>query len=278
MKLRVVRWLGRRVFPAGGIRARAYPGVELWLHPRDWIEYLILRGDAYEPRTLDFIAANLRPGDVAMLAGVNFGLHAVVAARAVGSTGRVIGVEPQPAARRRAADNLELNALANRVEIVDAALGAHDGQAKMAWADSANPGAASLFDTGDGFVAHVRPIADIVLERRISAVRLLLLDVQGYESFALAGLGALRPDIVAVEVDPPFLAKAGVTPEALAAQLAELGYALHDLSGALVGPAGPAGGWRELPERNLIGVASGVAARWNAPPADRVSYTVRHSS
>ena len=49
-------------------------GLRLYLHPRDWIEYLLLRGDDYEPRTLDFLSANLRPGDGAIVKFVSLAL------------------------------------------------------------------------------------------------------------------------------------------------------------------------------------------------------------
>ena len=55
----------------------------MWLNPIDWIEYLMLRDGSYEPLTLDFLQRNLRPSESAILAGVNNGLHSIVAARAV---------------------------------------------------------------------------------------------------------------------------------------------------------------------------------------------------
>jgi hypothetical protein len=138
MKYRVVQWLGRRVIPERGIRAPAHPDLELYLHPRDWIEYQLLRGGRYEPLTLAFLSANLRPGDAAVLAGVNFGQHVAVAARAVGPSGLVVGVEPQPAALLRAARNLRLNGLAAQVRLVSAALGRTDALLPMRWSQPEN--------------------------------------------------------------------------------------------------------------------------------------------
>ena len=54
-KYRMIRWLGRHVFPTDGIKHRAYRDIKLYLHPRDWLEYWLLRGEAYEPLTLKFI-------------------------------------------------------------------------------------------------------------------------------------------------------------------------------------------------------------------------------
>jgi hypothetical protein len=110
-KLRFVRLLSRTVLPHEGILSRVEPGLRLRLHPDDWIEYTLLRGLPYEPLTLEFIESNLSPGDGSIFAGVNFGLHVAIAARAVGPQGLVLGIEPQPNALLRARENLALNGL-----------------------------------------------------------------------------------------------------------------------------------------------------------------------
>ncbi len=187
-KYRIVRWLGRHVFPDNGIDCVVYPNIRLALHPRDWIEYLLLRGAAYEPRTLDFLANNLTEGDAALLAGVNFGLHVAVAARAVGASGTVIGVEPQPRALLRAAENLRTNGLLDRVRLVSAALGNDETFAPMAWSAPDNPGAASLLDEGAGFVTPIVRLSRLIEAIAPKPLRILLLDVQGFEARVLGGL------------------------------------------------------------------------------------------
>ena len=149
MKYRVVCWLGRHVFPTRGISGITSSRITLLLHPRDWIEYLFLRGDAYEPFTLEFLELNLKSGELAMFAGVNFGLHTLVAARAVGAEGRIIGIEPQPLSVIRSHENYILNGFSERIQIVTAALGAAEGFVKMAWSSPENTGSASLLIDGD---------------------------------------------------------------------------------------------------------------------------------
>ncbi|MBA3949782.1 MAG: hypothetical protein H0X44_07545, partial [Acidobacteria bacterium] len=136
-KLRFTRWLGR-VFP-GGVRTRLAEGIVLYLSPADWIEYLLLRGEVYEPATRAFLRHNLRAGDGAVYAGVNFGLHVVDGALAVGPSGRIVGVEPQPRARTRAGRNLAANGAGAQTTIVAKALAASDGRTTMAWAPVDNP-------------------------------------------------------------------------------------------------------------------------------------------
>jgi FkbM family methyltransferase len=257
------------VFPEQGIPARVYPNIELLLHPRDWIEYLLLSGKRYEPRTLDFISANLKRGDVAVLAGVNFGLHTAVAARAVDTTGLVIGVEPQPGALLRAAENLRRNGLLQQVKLVNVALGAQDEFMHMAWASPGNSGAASLFDDGEGLMVCLVPLSRILTQLSPRKPRLLLLDVQGYEYSILKMIGNQHlPEILIVELDQDFLAKAHVTVQQLFEAITDLGYALYSLNGEAITPASCT-----IPERNVIGVLPGYAVFWPVGATDNRSNT-----
>ena len=261
-KYRMVRWLGRRVFPEQGIVCRAYPEIKLYLHPRDWIEYLLLKGEKYEPLTLAFLEKNLRAGDLAILAGVNFGLHVAVAARAVGEEGLVIGIDPQPAALLRAAQNLRINNLLQRVRLASVALGEGAALLHMAWSAPSNAGAASLFDEGDGLTVPVLPLSHIVKTLDSRKVRLLLLDVQGYESQALDGLdNDCRPEILIVEIDLEFLARANTTSVALLSKIVDLGYSLYSLNRTEETPNSSS-----FPERNVICLRKGIEVTWPKVP------------
>jgi FkbM family methyltransferase len=261
-KLRVVRALSRLI-PETGVVARVAHGLQLHLHPRDWIEYLLLRGTPYEPLTLDFMRANLEHQDAALLAGVNFGLHLAVAAQAVGRHGRVIGVEPQPAAILRARLNLRLNDLEPQVELVAAALGDAQQLTPMAWSNPDNPGAASLLDRGHGLLVPMIRLQDVLHRLEARRFRLLLLDVQGYELQALGGIDLRQgPDIAIVELDPEFLARTGTAAEEVVAPLLAAGYRLHDLHGHPISPP-----ITDLPERNLIAVRAHASVRWDEQPS-----------
>jgi FkbM family methyltransferase len=271
-KYRIVRWLGRNLFPQDGIWCQVYPGFRWLLHPRDWIEYSLLRGGAYEPHTLDFLAANLSEGDAALLAGVNFGLHVAAAARAVGALGTVIGVEPQPRAMLRAAENLRANGLLDRVRLLNAALGSEEALAPMAWSAPENPGAASLLDQGAGFVTPLLRLSRVIEGLSPKRLRLLLLDVQGFESQALSGLDADQtPDILVVEVENEFLRRANMTSEGLLNQLEGMGYALHTVDGAEAAKDAT-----EFPENNVIAVKPEARVVWKGTTAARVSSAKTH--
>ena len=258
-KFRVLQWLGQHVFPHEGIVAKVPPGVWLLLHPRDWIEYLLLRGESYEPLTIDFLLRNLTTNGGALLAGVSFGLHAVVAARAVGPGGVIVAVEPQPSSILRAAANLQLNGLATRVRIVAAALGDEFGLVPVKWAPEENRGTATLLDSGPGgFTAPVLPAETLWRAFDRQRFTLALLDVQGYEVRVLSALlPGHRPDVMICEADEALLRSAGSSITELVGLLTRFDYGVFDLFGReLNAPHG------SIPENNIVAVQKGWQAVW----------------
>jgi len=89
----------------------------------------------------------LNQGDTVVDIGANIGCFSVLAAKRVGSTGRVIAVEPGEATYRQLCRNMELNGLTN-VTPVRAAIGRHDGKARLHVHDLS--GLSSLYDSVDG--------------------------------------------------------------------------------------------------------------------------------
>lgn len=74
-----------------------------------FIEWTIFFYGHYEPEITRLIKRIVRKGNVAIDVGANIGCHALVMGRAVGETGRVIAVEPNPTVHARLADNIRLN-------------------------------------------------------------------------------------------------------------------------------------------------------------------------
>jgi FkbM family methyltransferase len=252
-KIHVARWLGRRFLPPeGGVYTLA-DGIRMQLHPRDWIEYRLLQRGSYEPVTLAFMKANLKEGQQALLAGVNIGLHVIVAARQVKGAGRVLGVEPQPASLLRARKNLILNGLSENVILLAGGLGAETGMATMSPAPEHNSGMASLVDQGSEplpFSIIIETVPELLYRLKLKRPDLMLLDVEGYELPVLRGITpSTRPRLLVVECKQDHQAKGGSSARDLFDQLTSMGYKLFDLHGR------PAAVGQELVEFNVVGVS-----------------------
>jgi FkbM family methyltransferase len=250
-KRRLERLLARAL-PADGIVAEVSHRVRLRLHPRDWIEYVLLRDGAYEPLTLTFLERNLAPGDGAALAGVNFGLHVVVASRAVGPLGRVLGADPQPSALERTAEHLALNGCPANTRLLPVALGRAEHVVPLGPPPPDNAGLAHLRTPGSGPIcAPVLTVSHAWQQAWADPrpPRLALIDVEGYESEVLAGFGdRFRPELLVIEEYDEFLRPMGSSSADLRQRLADLGYALATLTGQ------PLGDSSELPEHNIVAV------------------------
>src|SRR5437899_8756798 len=81
----------------------------------------------YNIEELDFLRAHTPQGGVFVDVGANVGTYAMVLARHVGSTGKVIAIEPHPVTHARLSFNRAASNF-TQVRLVAAAAGASDGE------------------------------------------------------------------------------------------------------------------------------------------------------
>ena len=129
----------------------------------------------------------LRRGAIVADIGANLGEYAVVAGHAVGPTGRVIAVEPNPEVRARLEWNVQLNALAN-VTIVPAALSDANGRAELHVPDG-DWGLGTLEPHGRGTVFSIttRTLDDAMTEWALPGLDVIKIDVEGHELSVFRG-------------------------------------------------------------------------------------------
>jgi FkbM family methyltransferase len=171
----------------------------------------------------------LQPGSVFVDVGASIGYFTILAARAVGSEGKVIACEPGPQNHTV----LLLNTVVNKVDnvlIVPCAIS--DTAAVVAYRHlGGGNGAIAGFDgapesIGTGDLVQARSLDDILEgQPRVDVIKI---DVEGAEGRVIAGatetLGRCGPTLL-FEFSPPGLqAVSGVSGEDLLASLAALGY------------------------------------------------------
>ncbi|HLX16749.1 MAG TPA: FkbM family methyltransferase [Bradyrhizobium sp.] len=142
----------------------------------------------YNIEELEFLRANLPTGGVFVDVGANVGTYALVLARHVGTSGKVIAIEPHPVTHARLAFNRRASGF-TQVHLVAAAAGPSDGEL-MIETDGDNLGASHIVSGGGSGNAIKVPslrLQRILTEAGADHVDALKIDVEGFEDRVLTG-------------------------------------------------------------------------------------------
>lgn len=159
-----------------------------------------------DPKVTWICSRLIRPGDTVMDIGANIGVVTVCMANLAGSTGHVHSFEPNPSLVESLRKVILHNHL-NNVTLHSIALGRQPGQLELRVPKS-NAGGASLVRNADlpdceVVSVSVRPLSDIAEQESIRSVRLIKIDVEGYEAEVFHGARGLfqsaRPDAILFE-------------------------------------------------------------------------------
>lgn len=179
-------------------------------------------------------------GQVVIDIGANIGEVALICARRVGPTGRVLAFEPHPETFSQLKTNCALNPSLN-CSIENLALGDRHGMVSMVQSDGRNPGTATV-DSGTETVqtcATNVPLSTLdtcEAMHHLPRLDLLKLDVEGYEGRVIEGardvLRRYRPKMV-IELVDQHQRRHGYSARKLVARLNQLGYTVSKMSDGL---------------------------------------------
>jgi FkbM family methyltransferase len=127
----------------------------------------------------------LKEGDVVIDVGAMGGLYTILASHRVGSTGKVISVEPNPLAFRILQNNVELNNLRNVCPLPNA-VGEQPRQAILSY-DDESIDRSSIITTERAHTVDVEMVTIDAITEHESAITLLKIDTEGYDEKALEG-------------------------------------------------------------------------------------------
>ena len=167
-------------------------GLQMILDPYEWIQQEIILNGCTEPSTTKLIQRLLSSGDVFVDVGAHVGHHALVGAKAVGSIGKVIAIDPQPYNADRIGQNALLNGM-SQIEVIPAAISNFAGFARFPFQVGRDRArfaiGGSPNDTPVTFECAIRTLDNILESRNIERVKLIKIDVEGFEPQVLTGLG-----------------------------------------------------------------------------------------
>ncbi len=189
----------------------------------------------YEPDVWESLMSETRPGDIFADVGAFIGLYTIAVAKRAGRTGRVVAFEPDPVNCAVTKEHIKLNAIEDRVDLIQAAVGARNEWVQFkSNGDSAHVAA----EAGDG----TRIVECITLERVFTDrhLNILKVDVEGYEEMVLQGADNLlrddarSPRAIYIEVHPYAWSAIGATSDSLLNLLASYNYHALTIDGKCV--------------------------------------------
>ena len=189
----------------------------------------------YEPHMADTIRQLLEPGDTFLDAGANEGYFSILASQCVGTTGRVISIEPQTRLQGVLYRNIRENSAYN-VHVFQRAISDTVGIAELSLTPDMNPGSSGLYRTTSYRVA-TELVPQITLKAfldtlSVPSVKLMKMDIESFEYEAILGSKELfQRDLIrniALELHPEVLAKQGKSEQDILRFLEECGYQVNN--------------------------------------------------
>jgi FkbM family methyltransferase len=164
------------------------------------------------------LAKYLRPGDTFVDVGANIGIHSLLAAKLVCPEGKVYAVEPHPRTFRFLQGNICLNRFTN-VHAIQAVVGQQEGTAHLTSTRSDDMNHVSK----SGLQVEQHPLDSIIPD---VPIRLLKIDVEGFELFVLKGSQRVLRNTEAVyfEASEQFFQRFGYSTSDVLQFLSEHGF------------------------------------------------------
>ena len=231
---KVFRRLQRALGPKHAFRSVRDLELLLSLEDGFGVSKVILRDGEYDDFLCEQAARWIEPETLALDVGGNIGYWSVFMASRCPSA-RILSFEPEPGNIALFRKNCDLNAVQDRVHLVEKAVGARPGFVEL-YLSPQNEGDHRTYESGEARASVRVPVTtldDAVEEfaaggsqRRVSFVKM---DIQGYEHFALQGMTNIvqenRALVVATEFWPRGLRMAGADPRAFLQFYFDRGFA-----------------------------------------------------
>lgn len=163
----------------------------------------VIMDGVWEPWLTVFMASRIKPGMRVVDAGANHGYYTVLFADLVGAQGRVAAIEPNPPTLKLLRQTVVVNGFDTRVDIVDRALTASDGEELIFFAPGQEPKNARVMHPDYAGSPETFTVIGARLDTILAdwpRVDFMKVDVEGAEEPMLAGAWGVisrdRPELL----------------------------------------------------------------------------------
>jgi FkbM family methyltransferase len=190
----------------------------------------------YEPGNTRCYTLLVKPGDIVLDVGANFGWYSALLARHVGRTGTVHAIEPVPDAIEMLRDTLRINGLHESVEVHPVGLGSGSGEFTVYTFAGLPLGHASAVDLGRPdarpYTCQVRALDEFIQTLGLERLDFIKVDVEGFEADVFAGgtelLSTDEAPVVAFETNIECLTARGMRCVEVQDRLRAMGFERFD--------------------------------------------------
>ncbi len=188
---------------------------------------------SYEPNQTGWFKQCLLPGDVFIDVGASFGYYTTLGASLVGTTGKVFAFEPSPIANQ-VIEKMIKQSMINNIILTKAAVGKENGSVSLFFLSKRYLHSPSILFSDPDFVPITVPV--IALDhfsplKNIPEIKLVKIDVEGYEPDVLAGMEHIikqkRIANIICEFNSWWLKRNSITPKQLLELFLDFGYYIH---------------------------------------------------
>ena len=216
-------------FKSFKVKTPSGPILEVFLSSSMDLSYYYAKSNNSHQKILE-VMQKIEQGDIFIDIGANIGFYALLAAKIVGKSGRVLSFEPSPREFRRLLKNIELNHSNNLIPY-NVALSDYVGESKFFIAQS-HTGLNSLSnEVKDNQSCISVPVytGDMLLEYLDKNInKIIKIDVEGAEFCVLSGMKSFLKihniKSVIVEITPDFLSNFGHNKDMIYTLMQECGF------------------------------------------------------
>jgi len=192
----------------------------------------------YEDDVKKIFLNKINEGDTVIDVGANIGYFSLLAAKKIGSKGKIFAIEPMKQANNWLKKNLKLNDFKND-EVLEVAIGDKQGIMKMYKKSESsemiilNPTISKkdLIICGE---INIETIDNIISQKKIEKVNLLKIDVEGFEYEALLGckesFKANKIENIICEIHTKYLKNRGIDEQNIYSLIQENNFSIQEFN------------------------------------------------